>query len=133
MADSVSWLLIEPGWRVEDSDGGEVGRVEAVTGDSSEDIFDGLAIAASAFARPRYVPAEQIGEITEGVVRLKLDHAAVESLSEYEEPAVEEEIEAEPAGRLARAEAFAAAPGTSEHRVGLLRRVLLYLGLTGRR
>jgi hypothetical protein len=47
MADPVSWLLIRPGWRVHAADGSEVGRVEEVTGDSSADIFDGLAIAFS--------------------------------------------------------------------------------------
>jgi len=133
MADPVSWLLIEPGWRVDDAKGEEVGRVEAVTGDSNADIFDGLAIAASAFGRPRYVAAEQVGEITEGVVCLKLDRAGVESLPEYEEPAVEEEIRSEPAGRLARAETFIAPPEIHEHRPGLLRRFLLYFGRAGRR
>ena len=33
MADPVSWLMIEPGWRVEAADGEEVGRVLEVTGD----------------------------------------------------------------------------------------------------
>ena len=81
MADPVSWLLIEPGWQVVDADGDEVGRVEEVTGDSGADIFDGLAIASSLFARPRYVPAEHVGEIEEGSVRLTVDRAAVERLT----------------------------------------------------
>ncbi len=70
MADPVSWLLIEPGWRVEDSTGEEVGRVLEVGGDSNADIFDGLAIAFSALGAQHYVPSEQVGTITEGTVPL---------------------------------------------------------------
>ena len=57
MADPVSWLLIETGWKVIDVDGGEVGEVDEVVGDSGADIFDGLAIATSMFGKPRYVPS----------------------------------------------------------------------------
>jgi hypothetical protein len=100
MADPVSWLMIEPGWKVLASDGNEVGAVDEVVGDSSIDIFDGLAIATSAFGKPRYVPAEQVGEITEGTVRLKLTKEQVERLEEYLEPATSAEIEADNKGGL---------------------------------
>jgi hypothetical protein len=83
MGDPVSWLLIEPGWKVVAADGQNVGRVEAVTGDSNADIFDGIAFAAGALARPRYVPAEQVDAIEEGVVRLSVAKAAVRALTEY--------------------------------------------------
>jgi len=55
MGDPVSWLMIEPGWKVAAADGSEVGEVDEIAGDSSLDIFDGLAIATSAFGKPRYV------------------------------------------------------------------------------
>jgi hypothetical protein len=108
MADPVSWLMIETGWKVLASDGSEVGQVDEVAGDSSLDIFDGLAIATSAFGKPRYVPAEQVGEITEGIVRLKLTAEQVERLEEYLEPATSAEIEPDSKGGMAesvRAEA----------------------------
>jgi hypothetical protein len=95
MADPVSWLMIEPGWKVVASDGNEVGEVDEVAGDSGQDIFNGLAIATSAFGKPRYVPAEQVGEITEGTVRLKLTKEQVIQLGEYLEPATSAEIEAD--------------------------------------
>jgi hypothetical protein len=98
MADAVSWLMIETGWKVLASDGSEVGEVDEVVGDSSVDIFDGLAIPTSAFGKPRYVPAEQVGEITEGTVRLKLTPEQVERLDEYLEPATSAEIEADNKG-----------------------------------
>jgi hypothetical protein len=71
MADPVSWLLVEPGWRVVDADGGDVGRVEEVLGDTETDIFDGLQVSSGMLSRRRYVPAESIDEIVEGTVRLK--------------------------------------------------------------
>jgi PRC-barrel domain protein len=86
MGDPVSWLLIEPGWRVVDENGEDVGRVEAVTGDPGADIFDGLAFASGLLGRPKYVPAEQVGRIEEGVVRLELDETAVAALGEYGGP-----------------------------------------------
>jgi hypothetical protein len=95
MADLVSWLMIEPGWTVLASDGSEVGQVDEVAGDSSQDIFNGLAIATSAFGKPRYVPAEQVDEITERTVRLKLTREQVDDLGEYLEPATSAEIEAD--------------------------------------
>jgi len=93
MADPVSWLLIEAGWKVIAADGSEVGEVDEVAGDSNADIFDGLAIATSRFGKPRYAPAEQVDEITEGTVRLSLTTAQVEQLGEYLEPATSAQIE----------------------------------------
>jgi hypothetical protein len=133
MADPVSWLLIEPGWRVESSDGAEVGRVEEVTGDSGADIFDGLAIAFSALGRQHYVPAEQVAEITQGRVRLRLDEASVKKLSEFDEPAEEVEISPEKASPLARFETHELHPATRAHRTGIVRRVVEWFGRTGRR
>lgn len=97
MTDPVSWLLIRPGWKVVTCDGTEVGAVDEVAGDDTEDIFDGLAIATSALGKPRYVPAEQVAEITDGVVRLSLTREEAEQLDEYLEPATSAEIE--PDGR----------------------------------
>ena len=68
--DPVSWLLIEPGWKVVGSDGEEIGRVEEVIGDSSHDIWDGLAVAAGMLSRPKYVAAERVARIEEGEVAL---------------------------------------------------------------
>src|SRR6266511_2653972 len=100
MADPVSWLVIRPGWRVFAADGSQVGEVDEIAGDDSEDVFDGLAIATSSFGKPRYVPAEQVAEITEGVVRLALTRGQVERLGEYLEPATSAEIETDSKGGL---------------------------------
>jgi hypothetical protein len=100
VADPVSWLLIKPGWKVLASDQTEVGEVDEVAGDDSVDIFDGLAIATSAFGKPRYAPSEQVGEITEGYVHLKLTPEQVAALGEYREPATSAIIEPDSKGGL---------------------------------
>ena len=56
MSDPVSWFLIEPGWKVLDPAGDEIGQVEEVVADTEKDIFNGLKIATgllsvSAFRR----------------------------------------------------------------------------------
>jgi len=93
MADPVSWLVIEAGWKVLAADGSEVGEVDEVVGDSNADIFDGLAISTSRFGKPRYVPSEQVDEIIDGTVRLSLTTAQIEQLGEYLEPATSAQIE----------------------------------------
>jgi hypothetical protein len=100
MADPVSWLLIRPGWKVYASDGSEVGEVDEVAGDDTEDIFDGLAMATTALGKPRYVPAEQVAAITEGAVRLSITRQEAATLGEYLEPATTAEIEPDSKGGL---------------------------------
>ncbi|HEV2590773.1 MAG TPA: DUF2171 domain-containing protein [Gaiellaceae bacterium] len=129
MSDPVSWLLIEPGWRVVAADGEEVGRVEEVTGDSNADIFDGLAISFSMLGAQRYVPSEQVGTITEGTVQLRLDRAAIDQLPKFDEPE-QEMIEPEKAPVGARAEQRILGSTPKTHG---LRRVLEWFGLAGRR
>jgi hypothetical protein len=90
--DPLSWLTIRPGWKVLAADGSEVGEVDEVAGDDTDDIFDGLAVAMTAFGKPRYVRADQVGLITDGVVHLTIDRAAAEALGEYLEPATSAEI-----------------------------------------
>jgi hypothetical protein len=98
MPDPVSWLMIEPGWKVYTSDGAELGKVDEVAGDDGHDIFDGLAVATSAFGKPRYVPAEQVGQIFEGEVHLAMSSEQAERLGEYLEPATSAAIEPDSQG-----------------------------------
>jgi hypothetical protein len=98
MSAPVSWLLIRPGWKVFSADGREIGEVDEVAGDDTEDIFDGIALATSVMAKPRYVKAEQVVEISQGAVRLSLTPAEVEELAEFLDPATSEEIEGDNRG-----------------------------------
>jgi hypothetical protein len=90
--DPASWLMIEPGWKVVDASGKEVGRVEEVVGDMGADIFNGLSISTGLLKGQRYVPAELAGPITEGQVQLKLTRDQLNSLDKYEQPPVSEQI-----------------------------------------
>jgi len=72
MPDPVSWMLVEQGWSVVDADGHDLGRVDEVLGDESADIFNGLQILTGTLGTPTYVPAEEVGEILEGRVQLRL-------------------------------------------------------------
>jgi len=122
--DPVSWFLIEAGWTVVDAAGEEVGSVDEVVGDSSDDIFNGLSISLSLLGKPRYIPSEQVGNITEGRVHLKLTKDQVGRLGEYEEPPTTAEILPDEAGRVRRAEAAVEAPIHShEERLNIFRRI----------
>ncbi|HEY6961910.1 MAG TPA: hypothetical protein VI408_08500 [Gaiellaceae bacterium] len=68
--DPVSWLLIEPGWRVLDGNGDDVGVVDSVRGDQQADIFDGLMVRGGVFSEPTYVSADDIESIVEGQITL---------------------------------------------------------------
>jgi hypothetical protein len=132
--DPVSWFLIEPGWKVVDTGGEEVGSVDEVVGDSSDDIFNGLSVSTSLLGRPRYVPSEQVGSITEGRIQLTLSKAEVERLGEYEEPPTSAEILPDEAGVVRRTEAAVDAPIHShEERLNLLTRLQRALGRLFRR
>jgi hypothetical protein len=93
VADPVSWYLIEQGWEVVGSDGEELGKVEETVGDSKRDIFDGLTVGTGLLSKPRYVPAELVGEIVEGRVALTIGHERFERLDEYEPPRDAEQVE----------------------------------------
>ena len=86
--DPVSWLMIEPGWTVAAADGSDVGRVEEVVGDTSNDIFSGLAISrgllAGLVAKSKFVPAERVRSITEGRIELDLPADQIDRLDEHE-------------------------------------------------
>jgi hypothetical protein len=122
--DPVSWFMIEPGWKVLDASGDEVGSVDEIVGDSSDDIFNGLSVSTTLLGRPRYVPSEQVGAITEGQIRLTISKEQISRLGEYEEPPTTAEILPEGAGALRRAEASFEAPIEShEERLNFLTRL----------
>jgi hypothetical protein len=73
--DPVSWLLIEPGWKVLDRHGAEIGTVGEVLGDKNADIFDGLAVSRGVLERSLYLPAEQVGTIEVGTVHADIGDA----------------------------------------------------------
>jgi hypothetical protein len=70
LPDPVAWTVVEPGWRVIDASGEEVGHVAEVLGDANRDIFDGLNVTKGLLSGTDYVPSEQVAQIREGEVHL---------------------------------------------------------------
>jgi rRNA processing protein Gar1 len=68
--DPVAWTVVEPGWKVFDASGEEVGHVAEVLGDANRDIFDGLHVTKSLLSSTDYVPSERVAQIREGEVHL---------------------------------------------------------------
>lgn len=81
MSTPVSWLVVEPGWKVYSSDGEHVGRVEEVLGAPEDDIFSGLRVATGFFSE-RFIPSERVRTISDGRIDLDLTHDEVEHLPE---------------------------------------------------
>lgn len=108
---TVSWKLIEPKWKVISADGDEIGEVYMTVGDDNADIFDGLAITHHGGPallhdytdRPRYVSAEQVASIEQGVVYLTITTEESGRLPEHHAPE-SAEILPESAGRKDRIE-----------------------------
>ena len=82
MSDPVSWLLVEPGWKVVDSTGDAAGTVAGVRGDTEQDIFSGLDVSSGILGRSHFVPSEHVAEIVEGCVRLDLDGQGLKRLEQ---------------------------------------------------
>jgi len=131
MADPVSWLVIEPGWRVTAADGPQLGWVDKVLGDESLDIFHGLSVAGGRLELPRYVKSEQVEGIVNGLVTLTVDARGFEHLPEYHAPEpipiVTESILDQPAS-------FSAAPPAPQKgRFPILERIASWFRGTGTR
>lgn len=97
MADPVSWLMVEKGWRVVGSDGAELGTVDEVLGDPDADIFNGLVLSLGRLSGNRYLPAERVRGIWPDRVEVDASAAELERLPDYEEPV---------AGRIVADESF---------------------------
>ncbi len=78
-----SYVVLEEGTPVYSSDGERVGVVEHVLADAEVDIFDGIVLDTSVLpGGHRFVDADQVEEVYERGVLLKLERAAAEALPE---------------------------------------------------
>jgi PRC-barrel domain len=74
----IAYPVLEPGVPVYDSDGRQVGTVDHVVAAPEEDIFHGLVIKTA--SGPRFAAADQVAELHERGVDLKLDGEAAADL-----------------------------------------------------
>ncbi len=85
LGEPASYLVLEQGAPVYSCDGETVGSVEHVLADEEVDIFDGIVLDTSVLpGGHRFVDADQVEEVFERGVLLKLDKAATEQLREPE-------------------------------------------------
>jgi uncharacterized protein YrrD len=78
-----SYLSLDHGKSVFSCDGEEVGKVAHVLADPGSDIFDGIVLDTSILpGGHRFCDAEQVEEIFERGVLLKIDRAGAERLPE---------------------------------------------------
>jgi hypothetical protein len=68
--DPVAWTMVEPGWKVLDGSGAEIGRVAEVLGEPEAGIFDGLNVSKGLLSSTDYVPSERVARINEGEIHL---------------------------------------------------------------
>lgn len=95
LGQPASYVVLQEGAPVYSCDEQEVGKVEHVLAEPEIDIFDGIVLDTSVLpGGHRFVDADQVEEIFERGVLLKLDRAAAEALPEPgENPAA---MEADP-------------------------------------
>jgi uncharacterized protein YrrD len=78
-----SYLTLRQGAPVYARDESELGKVEHVLADPEVDIFDGIVLDTSVLpGGHRFIDADQVQEVFERGVLLKLDAAAAEALPE---------------------------------------------------
>ena len=83
LGQPASYLTLEAGAPVYSCDSEKVGKVKRVLYEPDADIFEGLVLETSVLpGAESFVKAEQVEEIFEKGVLLKLDHEAVDSLPE---------------------------------------------------
>jgi hypothetical protein len=85
MPDPVSWIAVEKGWAVHDSEGAHVATVDSTAGDRMADIFDGFGIKPHELERVKYAPAEIVVTIVEGEVHLSIPRSEVAQLEDMHE------------------------------------------------
>jgi hypothetical protein len=81
----IAYLALEQGTSVLASDGARVGRVEHVIYDTSADIFEGVVLSVAG-GRLRFADADEIADMYERAVLLRLDRDAAARLPEPVEP-----------------------------------------------
>lgn len=81
LGDRVSYMAVRAGTPVYSADGQQIGKVAHVLADEGEDVFDGIVIGEHMLGRHHcFADADEIGDIFEDGVVLKLNKTAAEQL-----------------------------------------------------
>jgi uncharacterized protein YrrD len=79
----ISWLALETGTPIVSSDGEQIGKVSDVVADRQKDIFSGITFKPGLLDTPVFVPADNIGDLTDNEVTLTISAADAEGLEPY--------------------------------------------------
>lgn len=83
LGQPTSYLSLDPGTPVYSADGDQIGKVAHVLAAEDEDVFDGIVVGDHPFGvEHRFADADDVQEIFERGVVLKLDRAGCEQLPE---------------------------------------------------
>jgi uncharacterized protein YrrD len=104
LGEPISYEVLDRGTPVYSADGERIGKVAHVLAAEDEDVFDGIVIGEHLFGREhRFADADDVDEIYERGVVLKLDRAACEQLAKPSaNPAVMRDDPAESKGDIRR-------------------------------
>ncbi len=81
LGERISYRSLSQGTPVYSADGERIGTVAHVLADEGEDVFDGIVVGEHLFgAEHRFADADDVADIHERGVVLKLDRAASEQL-----------------------------------------------------
>jgi hypothetical protein len=81
--DPVAWSYVEPDTLVVGSDGEELGRVAAMLGTETENIFHGVAVRPRGGDRPRTVPADAVVRLTSSRVEIAWNAERLAAAEEF--------------------------------------------------
>ncbi|MEA2516746.1 MAG: hypothetical protein QOG16_584 [Actinomycetota bacterium] len=79
----IAWLALESGTPIVSSDGEQIGKVSDVVADREKDIFSGITFKPGLLDTPVFVPADNIGDLTDNEVTLTISAADAEGLEPY--------------------------------------------------
>lgn len=81
LGEPISYALLNHGTHVYSSDGVQIGKVAYVLATEDEDVFDGIVIGEHLFgSEHRFIDADEVAEIHQHGVVLRLDQAACADL-----------------------------------------------------
>jgi hypothetical protein len=79
----IAYTALAEGTRVFDCEGAEVGSVSKVLAVAAEDVFEGVVITVER-GQARFIEAEQVGDIYEHRLELKIDSSEVIGRPEHD-------------------------------------------------
>ena len=81
--DPVAWSYVEAETLVVGANGEELGRVAAMLGTETEDIFHGIAVTPYRDGTTRVVPADDVTRLTSSKVEIAYDAEQLAAAEEY--------------------------------------------------